>query len=89
MGLIGFGAGIASPSRDLLVRAASPKNATGRVYGVVYSGMDCGQAIGPVLFGTLMDAQHAAWVFAGIGLFQILAVFTATGVDSKPLSGRT
>ena len=37
MGAVGFGAGVAGPSRDLLIRAAAPKNATGRVYGVVYS----------------------------------------------------
>jgi MFS transporter, FSR family, fosmidomycin resistance protein len=82
LGIIGFGAGIAGPSRDLLVRAASPKNATGRVYGVVYSGMDCGQAIGPLLFGALMDAHHPAWVFVLIGTCQVLALATAMGVGS-------
>ncbi|MGZ3159932.1 MAG: MFS transporter, partial [Burkholderiaceae bacterium] len=51
MGVIGFGAGVAGPSRDLLIRAAAPKNATGRVYGVVYSGLDIGLASGPLLFG--------------------------------------
>ena len=45
MGAIGFGAGVAGPSRDLLIRAAAPKNATGRVYGVVYSGLDIGMAM--------------------------------------------
>src|SRR5205823_2347361 len=42
LALIGLGAGIAGPSRDLLVRASAPKNATGRVYGLVYSGLDIG-----------------------------------------------
>jgi MFS transporter, FSR family, fosmidomycin resistance protein len=83
LGIVGFGAGIAGPSRDLLVRAVTPKNATGRVYGVVYSGMDVGQAIGPLLFGALMDAHHAAWVFILIGVFQILALVTAVGVGSN------
>ena len=80
LGLIGFGAGIAGPSRDLLVRAAAPKNATGRVYGVVYSGLDIGLSIAPTLFGLLMDWQHPSWVFIGIGLFQVLALFAALGV---------
>ncbi|MGE5651224.1 MAG: MFS transporter [Bacillota bacterium] len=80
MGVIGFGAGIAGPSRDLLIRAAAPKNATGRVYGVVYSGLDIGLAGAPVLFGALMDANHPSWVFICIGLFQSLAIFTAVSV---------
>ncbi|WP_141104249.1 MFS transporter, partial [Noviherbaspirillum denitrificans] len=83
MGAIGFGAGVAGPSRDLLIRAAAPKNATGRVYGVVYSGLDIGLATGPLLFGALMDAGHPSWVFIGIGLFQGLAILTAVGVGTN------
>ena len=83
MGAVGLGAGIAGPSRDLLIRAASPKNATGRVYGVVYSGLDIGLAVSPALFGAIMDAHHSNWVFACIGLFQMLAIFTAVGVGTN------
>ncbi len=80
MGVIGFCAGTAGPSRDLLIRAASPKHATGRVYGVVYSGMDLGMASAPILFGLLMDHHHPSWVFILIGAFQVAALFTAFGV---------
>jgi MFS transporter, FSR family, fosmidomycin resistance protein len=83
MGLVGFGSGIAGPSRDLLIRAAAPKNATGRVYGVVYSGLDLGLSISPLLFGALMDANHPAWVFIGIGIFQTMAILTAIGVGNN------
>jgi MFS family permease len=83
MGAVGFGAGVAGPSRDLLIRAAAPKNATGRVYGVVYSGLDIGLATGPLLFGALMDARHPALVFLLIGVFQILAILTAVNVGSN------
>jgi FSR family fosmidomycin resistance protein-like MFS transporter len=83
MGAVGFGSGVAGPSRDLLIRAAAPKNATGRVYGVVYSGLDTGLAIAPLLFGTLMDAHHPAWVFVFIGTFQVFALFTAIGVGAN------
>lgn len=83
MGGIGFGAGIAGPSRDLLIRAAAPKNATGRVYGVVYSGLDIGLALAPLLFGLLMDARHPAWVFVCIGLFQVMAILTAVSVGTS------
>ncbi|AKU20416.1 MFS transporter [Massilia sp. NR 4-1] len=83
MGLIGFFSGVAGPSRDLMIRAAAPKNATGRVYGVVYSGLDSGLAIGPLLFGALMDANRPSWVFLCIALFQALAIATAVGVGGN------
>ena len=83
MAAIGAASGVAGPSRDLLIRAAAPPNATGRVFGVVYSGLDAGLSIGPLLFGALMDAHHPAWVFLCIGLFQALAIGTAVGVGSK------
>jgi MFS family permease len=80
MGAIGFTSGMAGPSRDLLIRSAAPQNATGRVFGVVYSGLDSGLAVGPLLFGALMDASHPSWLFVGIALFQALAIATAFGV---------
>lgn len=85
LAVVGFGGGLAGPSRDLLVRAAAPSNATGRVYGVVYSGMDVGLAIAPPIFGALMDARHPGWVFVLIGLFQFAAMITAVGVGERTL----
>ena len=86
--LVGFGAGIAGPSRDLLVRAAAPRGATGRVYGVVYSGLDVGMSIAPLMFGAMMDHGHPAWVFTAIGLFQALALFTALGLGGSTQRAR-
>ena len=83
LGVIGFGSGVAGPSRDLLVRAAAPKNATGRVYGVVYSGLDIGLSSAPLMFGLLMDAHHPAWVFIGIGAFQALSLVAVLGVAEQ------
>jgi MFS family permease len=85
LAVVGFGMGLAGPSRDLLVRASAPRNATGRVYGVVYSGMDVGLAIAPPIFGALMDASHPGWVFVLIGLFQFAALVTAVGVGERTL----
>jgi MFS family permease len=81
--VMGFGAGISGPSRDLLVRAAAPANATGRVFGVVYSGLDIGLAISPLMFGALMDAQRLPMVFVLIGVFQAGALVTALGVGQR------
>jgi len=83
LAVIGFGAGLAGPSRDLLVRAAAPRNATGRVYGVVYSGLDIGLAVAPPIYGAVMDARHPGWVFILIGVFQIAALLAAVGVGER------
>lgn len=79
-GVMGFGAGTAGPSRDLIVKRASPPNATGRVYGVVYSGLDIGQAVAPLIFGTLMDHQQPAMVWLGVALVQGVLIVNAVNV---------
>jgi len=79
-GVMGFGAGIAAPSRDLIVKRSSPDNATGRVYGVVYSGLDIGQAVAPLLFGTLMDMHQPAQVWLGIAAVQAVLIVSAFNV---------
>jgi MFS family permease len=86
-GAMGLGAGIAAPSRDLLVKRSSPENATGRVYGVVYSGLDIGQAIAPLLFGTLMDLHHPSQVWLGIALVQLVMVVSAFRVQRVRRTG--
>ena len=79
-GAMGFGAGIAGPSRDLIVKRASPPNATGRVYGVVYSGLDIGQAVAPLMFGTLMDLHRPSQVWLGIAAVQGVLIVSAFNV---------
>jgi FSR family fosmidomycin resistance protein-like MFS transporter len=66
--LAGFCSGVAAPSRDMLIRKVTPKGSTGSVYGLVYSGMDVGSALGPLAFGLLLDAglRQGPWVGAGV-----------------------
>ena len=78
--LMGLAAGVAGPSRDLIVKRAAPENATGRVYGVVYSGLDIGQAVAPLAFGPLMDLHRPADVWLGIAIVQALLITTAFNV---------
>lgn len=76
-GLMGFASGIAGPSRDLLVKKSTPENATGRVYGVVYAGLDIGQAIAPLIFGTLMDQGNYRGVWLGLVIVQGILIISA------------
>jgi predicted MFS family arabinose efflux permease len=75
--LMGFGGGMAGPARDLMVRAGTPKGASGRVFGLVYSGIDFGAASGPVLFGLFMDWKSPEIIFYSIAVLQLIAVLVA------------
>ncbi len=79
-GVMGFASGIAGPSRDLLVKKSTPENSTGRVYGVVYSGLDIGQAVAPLIFGGLMDHQQYSGVFLGLAMVQGVLIASAFNV---------
>lgn len=79
-GVMGFLVGTAGPSRDLIVKQAAPENATGRVYGVVYSGLDTGMALAPLLYGFLLDHHQPTLVWLAIAVVQGLLIFTATQV---------
>jgi MFS family permease len=84
--LAGFSSGITGPSRDLIVRGATTKGATGRVYGFVYSGLDTGAALAPVLLGYLLDHGHPAGVFMFIGIALLLGVGTVIHVQQRTVA---
>ncbi|WP_341903372.1 MFS transporter [Polaromonas sp. YR568] len=79
-GAMGFVTGMAGPSRDMLVKRSTPENATGRVYGVVYSGLDIGQAVAPLIFGLLMDHGQYQAVWLGLVLLQGVLIVSAFNV---------
>lgn len=79
-GAMGFASGIAGPSRDLLVKRSTPENASGRVYGIVYSGLDIGQAVAPLVFGRLMDQGQYSGVWLGLVFAQLLLITSAFNV---------
>ncbi|MDO9316427.1 MAG: MFS transporter [Burkholderiaceae bacterium] len=76
----GFGTGLAGPSRDMLIKQAAPPGATGRVYGMVYSGLDLGFALGAPVFGAMLDHGWPSGVFYGSALTLTVAVASAAAV---------
>jgi len=74
---MGISGGLANPSRDMLIRRSTPPGATGRVYGVVYSGLDIGMSTSPLFFGMLMDANSPKLVFVGIAAALALLILGA------------
>ncbi|MFO1324032.1 MAG: MFS transporter [Burkholderiales bacterium] len=78
--VIGFVLGTTGPSRDLIVRNATPKGAAGRVYGFVYSGLDLGAMIGPIWFGLMLDHALGREMFYVVAALLVLAVGTVVRV---------
>ncbi|HMT58541.1 MAG TPA: MFS transporter [Ottowia sp.] len=79
----GFAVGVGGPSRDLMIKKATPKGATGRIYGTVYSGLDIGFAIGPLIYGIFMDRGMYATTLVLAGVFLALSVVAALGVGRR------
>lgn len=79
----GFGFGMMGPSRDIIVRKIAPEHARGKVYGFVYSGLDVGGLVGPLVFGLFLDKGRPGWVFAGAAVIMLLAIPTVLGIGRR------
>jgi FSR family fosmidomycin resistance protein-like MFS transporter len=90
LALAGFAGGTTGPSRDMIVRAAAPQGASGKVFGFVYSGLDVGSFIGPPLFGHLMDLHMPTmifWITAGLyvaNTFMVMMVHQVSVRQARP-----
>lgn len=74
LGVIGFLTGVIAPSRDMLVRAAAPVGAEGKTFGIVMTGFNIGGAVGPLMFGWLLDHGRFSSIFWAAVLFMMLTV---------------
>ncbi len=87
MAVMGFCIGMAGPSRDMLVRKATAAKlgtgAFGRVYGLVYSGLDVGLATAPLIFGLLLDGGQPRAVFFGVAVSLVCAVLAAQAIAGQ------
>lgn len=79
LALAGAAGGATNPSRDMIVRNATPPGATGKVFGFVYSGLDIGSFLAPPLFGYLMSVGVPAvifWIAIGLYLANVVIVMS-------------
>ena len=79
----GFVAGMTSPSRDMMVRKVTPKGASGRIFGFVYSGLDIGSALMPLLLGLMLDHAAPDLMFYTIALMFIITALTIRFVKAQ------
>jgi len=80
MALAGLCVGVTGPSRDSIVRRATPSGSSGKVYGFVYSGLDLGSTLTPGIFGMLVDRGIPSLVYATVVVALVLAVFTVLDI---------
>ena len=74
LALAGAAGGITNPSRDMIVRNATPPGASGKVFGFVYSGLDVGSFLAPPVFGLLMSSGVPSIIFwIAVGLYLVNA----------------
>jgi MFS family permease len=79
----GLAIGVGGPSRDMMIKKATPKGSTGRVYGMVYSGLDVGFATSPLVFGVFMDRGWYGLTLVGGAGVMLLSVMVALGVGKR------
>lgn len=89
MAAAGFFMGATAPSRDLIIRAATPKGATGKAFGFVYSGLDMGSTIIPVLVGTMVDQGLPQAVFFTVAGLYALTILTVLHINRRPAESGT
>ena len=81
MTVTGFLGGMIMPSRDMMVRAAAPPGAAGRVFGIVTTGFNIGGTLGPMLGGWIMDNGLPRWIFYSSVAFMALTALLAIASD--------
>jgi len=83
MGTAGFLSGAIMPSRDMMVRAACPPGAAGRVFGIVTTGFNIGGIIGPLIGGFILDHAAPRWIFYSSVVFMLATTAFALVTDAR------
>jgi FSR family fosmidomycin resistance protein-like MFS transporter len=83
LAVAGFCQGVTAPSRDMLVRAATPPGASGKVFGFVYSGLDLGSCLVPVAFGWMLDHRDPRMLFVAVGVLLLCTIGTVVQVRRR------
>ncbi|MFL5042740.1 MAG: MFS transporter [Xanthobacteraceae bacterium] len=81
MAAAGLFQGLIMPSRDMLVRAVTPRGAFGTVFGFVTTGFNIAGIVAPLVFGWMMDQGNPQAIFlasAAFGLASIVTVMVGT-----------
>lgn len=82
MGTVGLALGVVLPARDMLLRAMTPPEQTGKVVGFVFVGLSLGSAVSPYMFGWLIDQGGASLVFILCGVCMVGGMFATMAAQA-------
>jgi MFS family permease len=85
MAAAGFFSGVIMPSRDMIVRAATPPGAFGKVFGFVTTGFNIGGIVAPIVFGAIMDHGSPRMVFLTVAALTVAAIATVASRPRRPI----
>ncbi len=83
MSLSGFATGAIAPSRDMIVREATPEGSFGKVFGFVTTGFNLGGIVAPMIFGALLDAGSPRLVFVAVAAVALIAILTVITLPKR------
>ena len=87
MSSVGFFNGLTMPSRDMIVRAVTPRGAYGRVFGFVTTGFHLAGIVSPIIFGQMLDRGYPREIFFFMACCALLSIATvAYSSTRKPAS---
>ncbi|MGH6770261.1 MAG: MFS transporter [Xanthobacteraceae bacterium] len=75
---VGFFNGLTMPSRDMIVRSATPPGAYGRVFGFVTTGFHLAGIVSPIIFGQMLDRGYPREIFFFMACCALLSIATVT-----------
>ncbi len=87
MSAAGFFSGLTMPSRDMIVRAVTPRGAYGRVFGFVSTGFNIAGIVSPIIFGQLLDHGHVREIFFFMAVCALLSIATVAVSTTRKRGG--
>jgi MFS family permease len=73
---VGFFNGLTMPSRDMIVRSVTPREAYGRVFGFVTTGFHLAGIVSPIIFGQMLDHGYPREIFFFMAFCTLLSIAT-------------
>ncbi|MGI8526079.1 MAG: MFS transporter [Pseudolabrys sp.] len=83
MSIGGFFNGVIMPSRDMIVRAVTPRGSFGKVFGFVTTGFNIGGIVSPLMFGAMLDSGRPQWVFLLAAVLSFASIITVVGAKRR------
>jgi MFS family permease len=67
----------------MIVRAATPRGSSGKVFGFVYSGLDLGSLTAPPFYGWLLDRGDPRAMFVAVAALMLVMIVTVVQVRRR------